>query len=87
MENAQKKPFRSYGKPEKLGSIMISVDCKATLDSAKRFILRKINLIETGELYFSPQALDYVERRLFEESNPQRFRRHNWTKTVKDESD
>ena len=87
MENALKKPFRSYGKPEKLGSIIISIDFRATPDSAKRFLLRKINLIETGELYSSPQALDYVERKLSEESNPQKFRQHTWTKTVKDESD
>ena len=85
MENALKKPFRSYGKPERLRYVMISIDCRATPDLAKRLILKKINLIETGELSSSPYALDYVERRLSEESNPQRFRRHNWPKTVKDE--
>ena len=47
MENAIKKPFRSYGKPERLGSVMIFVDCRVTPDSAKRFLLRKIDLIKT----------------------------------------
>ena len=54
MENALKKPFKSYGKPERLGSVMISIDCRATPDSAKRFLLKKINLIESGELLSSP---------------------------------
>ena len=51
MENALKKPFRSYGKPEILGSVMISIDYRATSDSAK-FLLKKINMIERGELLF-----------------------------------
>ena len=85
MENALKKPFRSYGKPEILGFVMISIEVRATPDLAKTFLLKKINLIEIGELSSSPYALDYVERRLSEDSNPQRFRRHNWTKIVKDE--
>ena len=85
MENALKKLSRSYGKSERLGSVMISIDCRATPDLAKRFLLKKINLIETGELLSSPYALDYVERRLSKESNPRRFRRHNIPKTVKEE--
>ena len=32
MESALKRPFRSYGKPDRLGSIMISTDCRATPD-------------------------------------------------------
>ena len=32
MENALKKPFKSYGKPDRLGSVMISVDCRTTPD-------------------------------------------------------
>ena len=59
-----KKPFRSYGKPDKMGSVMISVDCRLTLDSARRFLLKKISMIENGELSSSPQALHYVEKRL-----------------------
>ena len=87
MENALKKPFRSYGKLERLGSVMISVDCRVTPDSAKRFLLRKIDLIKTGELCSSPQALDYVERCFAEENNPSRFRKHVWTKSTKDDYD
>ena len=64
---------------------MNSVDCRVTPDSAKRFLLRKIDFIKTGELCSSPQALDYVERRLAEEDNPSRFRQHIWTKSTKDE--
>ena len=66
---------------------MISIDCRVTLDSAKRFLLRKIDLIKTGELCSSPQALDYVERRFVEENNPSRFRQHIWTKSTKDDYD
>ena len=40
MENALKKPFRSYGKPDKMASAMISIDCKPTPDSARRFLLK-----------------------------------------------
>ena len=87
MESALKRPFRSYGKPERLGSIMISTDCRATPDSAKQFLLKKINLIEVGELSSSQYALDYVERKLSEENYPQRFRRQSWTRPIKEESD
>ena len=86
MESALKRPFRSYDKPDRLGSIMISTDCKATSDSAKRFLSKKINLIEAGKLPSSQYALDYVERKLTEEAYPQRFRRQGWTKMIKDES-
>ena len=54
MENALKKPFISYGKPDKMTSVMISIDCKATPDSTIRFLLKKINMIEIGELCSSP---------------------------------
>ena len=37
MESALKRPFRSYGKPDRLGSIMISTDCRAIPDSANDF--------------------------------------------------
>ena len=87
MESALKRPFKSYGKPDRLGSIMISVDCRATPDSAKRFVSKKINLIEAEELPSSQYALDYVEKRLTDEAYPQSFRRQGWTKTVKEESD
>ena len=75
MESALKRPFISYGKPDRLGSIMISVDCRATPDSAKRFLLKKINLIEVGEIHSSQYALDYVENRIADKAYPQRFRR------------
>ena len=42
MENALKKPFRSYSKLDRLVFVMISVDTKSTPDSAKRFLLKKI---------------------------------------------
>ena len=87
MESALKRPFRSSGKPYRLGSIMISVDCRATPDSAKRFLSKKINLIEAGELLSSQYALDYVEKRLADEAYPQRFHRQGWTKIVKEEND
>ena len=87
MESALKRPFRSYGKPDRLGSIMISIDCRATPDSAKRFLSKKIIMIEAGELTSSQDALDYVEKRLTEEAHPQRFRQQGWTKIVKEESD
>ena len=85
MESALKRPFRSYDKPGKLGSIMISTDCRATPDSAKRFLAKKIHLIETGELPSSQYALDYVEKRLTEEAFPQRFHRQGLQKIIKDE--
>ena len=69
MENALKKPFRSYGKPNRLASVMISIDTKSTPDSARRFLLKKISMIEEGALISYPQALDYVERRLMEDNN------------------
>ena len=87
MERALKRPFRNYDKLERLGSVMISIDCRATPDSAKRFLLKKINFIETDELSSSQYALDYVERKLLEESYPQRFRRQSWARPVKEESD
>ena len=87
MESAPKRPFRSYGKTDRLGSIKIFVDCRATPDSAKRFLSKKINLIEAGELLSSQYALDYVEKRLADEAYPQRFRWQGWTKTVKEEND
>ena len=69
MENALKNPFRSYDKPDRLASVMISIDTKSTLDSARRFLLKKKSMIKEGELNSSPQALDYVERRLMEDNN------------------
>ena len=82
-----KKPFRSYGKPDKMGSIMISVYCRSTPDSARRFLLKKISMIENGELSSSPQALHYVEKRLAESDSHQRFESHKWIKNEKEESD
>ena len=86
MESALKRSFRSYGKPDRLGSIMILVDCRATPDSAKRFLSKKINLIEIGELSSSQYALDYVEKILTDEAYPQRFRRQERTR-IKEEKD
>ena len=86
MESALKRPLRSYDKPERLGSVMISIDCRATSDSTKRFLLKKINLIETGKLFSSQYTQDYVERKLLEESYPQRFRWHNWIRPTKEEN-
>ena len=86
MKSALKRPFKSYDKLERLGSVMISIDCSATPDSTKRFLIKKINLIEIGELSSSQYALDYVERKLSEECYPQRFRLHNWTRPVKEEN-
>ena len=86
MESALKWPFRSYDKPNRLGSIMISTDCKATPDSAKNFLSKKINLIEADKLPSSQYALDYVERKLTKEAYPQRFCHQGWTKMIKDES-
>ena len=83
MESALKRPFRSYGKPDRLGSIMISTDCRATPDSAKRFLSKKIHLIEAGELPSSQYALDHVARKLTEDDFPQRLHRQ---KIIKDES-
>ena len=87
MENALKKLFRSYSKPDKMGSVMISVDCKSTPDSVQRFLLKKINMIENGELSSSPQALHYVEKRLAESDSHQIFGSRKWIKTEKEESD
>ena len=87
MENALKKPFKSYGKPNRMGSVMISVDCRSTPDSARRFLLKKISMIENGEIDSSPQALYYVEKRLAENDSPTRFGARKWVKNVKIESD
>ena len=48
VENALKKPFRSFGKPDKLASVMILIDTKTTLEFARRFLLKKINMINEG---------------------------------------
>ena len=87
MENALKKSFKSYGKPDKMASIMILIDCKTNPDSARRFLLKKINMIETGELYSSPQALNYVEKRLSKDDSHRRFGLCKWTKNIKEEND
>ena len=87
MENALKNPFISYSKPNKMTSVMISVDCRSTRNSTRRFMLKKINMIENGELYSSPQALHYVEKILFESDNSQRFGTRKWIKGIKEESD
>ena len=68
MENALKKPFRSYGKLDRLALVMISVDTKPIPDSTKRFMLKKISIIKEGVLSLSPHALDYDERRLTEDN-------------------
>ena len=83
MESALKRPFRSYGKPDRLGSIMISTDCRTTPNSAKRFLSKKIHLIETGELISSQYALDHVARKLTQEAIPLLFHRQ---KLIKEES-
>ena len=87
MENALKKPFRSYGKSDRMGSVMIFIDCRSITDSAKRFLLKKISMIENGEIDSSPQALHYVEKRLAEKDSPIRFGACKWVKNVKGESD
>ena len=87
MESALKRPFKSYGKPDRFRSVMISTDCRATPDSTKIFLSKKIHLIEAGELPSSQYALDYVKRKLTEDAYPQRFHRQGWTKIVKEESD
>ena len=87
MENALKKPFRSYKKLDRMGSAMISVDCRSTPDSARRFLLKKISMIENGEIDSSPQTLHYVEKRLAKNDSPLRFRACKWAKNVKGESD
>ena len=79
----KKKPFKSYGKPDRLASVMISVNTKSTLDSAKRFLLKKIGMIKVGELSSSPQALDYVERRLMEDDCRPKYGPCKWTKPEK----
>ena len=86
MEKALKKPFRSYGKPDILASVMISVDTKFTPDSAKRFMLKKIGMIKVGELNLSPEALDYVERRLMEDNGRPKYGPRKWTKPEKQET-
>ena len=73
MENALKKPFRSYDKPDRLTFVMISVDTKSTPDSAKRFLLKKIGMIKVGELNSSLKALDYVKRRLMEDDGRPKY--------------
>ena len=87
MKNALKKPFRSYDKPNRLASVMISVDTKSTLDSAKRFMLKKIGMIKVGEFNSSPEALTYVERRLMEDDDRPKYGPHKWTKPEKQEED
>ena len=87
MENALKNPFRSYGKPDRMGSVMISVDCRSTPDSARRFLLNKFSMIENGEIDSSPQELHYVEKRLAGNDSPLRFGARKWVKNVKVESD
>ena len=69
MENALKKPFRSFGKPYRLTSVMILIDTKITPEYARRFLLKKINMINEGELSSSPHAIDYVAKRLSEGKN------------------
>ena len=44
-------------------------------------------MIENGELSSSPQALHYVEKRLVESDNHQRFGSRKWIKNEKEESD
>ena len=80
MESALKRPFRSYGKPDRLGSIIISTDCRTTPDAAKQFLSKKIHLIEIGELISSQYALDHVPRKLTEEAIPLRFHRQKLIK-------
>ena len=87
MENSLKNPFRSYAKPDKMASIMILIDCKATPNSARRFLMKKINMIETRELCSSPRALNYVAKRLSEYDNHRRFGLRKWTKDIKEEND
>ena len=87
MENALKKPFRSYAKPNRLASVMISIDTKSTPDSAKRFLLKKIGMIKVGELNSSPEALDYVERRLMEDNDRPKYGPRKWTKPENQEDD
>ena len=74
----------SYGKPDKMASVMISVDCRSTPDSARRFMLKKITMVENGILCSSPHALHYVEKILFESDNPQRFGTRKWIKSIKE---
>ena len=87
MDNALKKLFKSYGKPDRLASVMISVDTKSTPDSPKRFLLKKIGMIKAGELNSSPEALDYVERRLMEDNGQPKYGPRKWTKPEKQEND
>ena len=87
MENALKEPFRSYGKPDRLASVMISVDTKSTPNSAKRFLLKKIGMIKVGELNSSLEALNYVERRLMEDDGRPKYGPPKWIKPEKQEDD
>ena len=73
MENPPKKPFRSFGKPDRLTSVKISIDTKTTPKSAQRFLLKNINMINEGEPSSSSQAIDYVTKRLLEVENRQRY--------------
>ena len=66
---------------------MISIDTKSTPDSVRRFLLKKISMIEEGALSSFPQALDYVERRLMEDDNRPKYGPHKWIKAVKLEKD
>ena len=86
MKKTLKKPFISNGKLDKMASVMISIDCKATLNLARRFLLKKINMIETGELYSSYQALNYVEKMLSEDDSHRKFGLRKWTKNIKEEN-
>ena len=70
-----------------MGSDMISVDCRSTPHSARKFLLKKISMIENSELSSSPEALYYVEKRLAESDIHQRFGSRKWIKTEKEESD
>ena len=75
MENSLKRPFRSYGKNDQYGSIMISTDCRVAPESAKNFLSKKIHLIEAGDLPSSQYALDHVARKLTEDAFPPRLHR------------
>ena len=87
MENALEKPFRSYGEPDRLAYVMISVDTKSTPDSTKRFLLKKIGMIKVGEINSSLEALNFVERRLMEDDGQQKYGPRKWTKPEKQGDD
>ena len=44
-------------------------------------------MIEEGALSSSPQALDYVERRLMEDDSRPKYGPNKWTKAIKLEKD